>query len=198
MITAERVKELRDRTGAGMMDCKAALTQAGGDLEKAVDILRKKGIAVASKKAGREAREGIVDAYIHLGGRIGVLLELNCETDFVARTPEFKELAHELSMQVAAARPLYTRREEIPAEEVEKERSLQRERVLAEGKPERVADKIVEGRMDKYYQELCLMEQAFIRDPSRRVSDIVTDAVARIGENITVGRFVRFEIGEKR
>lgn len=195
VVTAESVKQLRERTGAGMMDCKAALTQAGGDLDQAVDILRKQGIAVAGRKAGRAAREGIIEAYVHLGGRIGVLLELNCETDFVSRTPEFQKLAHELAMQVAASRPLYTTREEVPAAEVEKERVIQRERVVAEGKPERVADKIVEGRMDKFYQEICLMEQPFIRDPNCRVSDVVAGVVARIGENIAVGRFSRFEIG---
>jgi elongation factor Ts len=197
MITAQQVKDLRDRTGAGMMDCKAALEEAGGDVEKAVDILRMKGMAVAARKATREAREGIIDAYIHLGGKLGVLLELNCETDFVARTPEFQQLAHDLAMQVAAARPRYVRREDVPAPEVEKERALQRERALAEGKPERIVDRIVAGRMDKFFQEVCLLEQPFIRDPDRRVGDLITDAVARIGENLSVGRFVCFRVGER-
>lgn len=196
MITAKQVKELRDRTGVGMMDCKKALTETDGDMEKAYELLRKKGAATASKKAERAAREGIVESYVHLGGRIGVLIEVNCETDFVARTDEMKELAHNLAMQVAAARPLYVKREEVPAEEAEEEKRLQRERALEEGKPEPVVDRMVEGRMDKYFQEICLLEQPFIREPERKVKDLITEAVTRTGENITVSRFARFEIGE--
>ncbi len=196
MITAKQVKELRDRTGVGMMDCKKALTETDGDMEKAYELLRKKGAATASKKAERAVREGIVESYVHLGGRIGVLIEVNCETDFVARTDEMKELAHNLAMQVAAARPLYVKREEVPAEEAEEEKRLQRERALEEGKPEPVVDRMVEGRMDKYFQEICLLEQPFIREPERKVKDLITEAVTRTGENITVSRFARFEIGE--
>ncbi len=196
MITAKQVKELRDKTGVGMMECKKALTETNGDMDKAYELLRKKGAAAASKKADRAAREGIIESYVHLGGRIGVLIEVNCETDFVARTDEIKELAHDLAMQVAAVRPLYVQREDVPAQEVEEEKRLQRERALEEGKPERVVDRMVEGRMDKFFQEICLLEQAFIREPERKVKDLITEAVTRTGENITVGRFARFEIGE--
>ena len=196
MITAKQVKELRDRTGVGMMECKKALSETGGDIEKAYELLRKKGAATASKKSSRAAREGIIESYVHLGGRIGVLIEVNCETDFVARTDELKDLAHNLAMQVAAARPLYVSREDVPADDVEAEKRLQRDRALEEGKPEGVVERMVEGRMDKYFQEICLLEQPFIREPERKVRDLITEAVTRTGENITVGKFARFEIGE--
>ncbi|MGI9952010.1 translation elongation factor Ts [Moorellaceae bacterium AZ2] len=196
MISAADVKELRSRTGAGMMDCKRALEETGGDMEKAVEYLRMKGLAAAAKKAGRATREGVVDAYIHGGGRIGVLIEVNCETDFVARTEEFRELVHDLAMQVAAARPQYVRREDVPQEVVEKEKSILRAQALNEGKPEKVIDKIVEGRLEKFYQEACLLEQPFIKDMERTVKDLVAEKIAKLGENIEVRRFVRFELGE--
>jgi len=196
MIDASMVKQLRERTGAGMMECKKALAETGGDMEKAVDYLRERGLAQAAKKATREALEGIVDAYVHLGGRIGVLIEVNCETDFVARNEEFRSLVHDLAMQVAAQRPLYIRREDVPAEVVEKEREIQRTRALEEGKPAAVVDRIVAGRMDKFFQEICLMEQPFIKDEDMTVEELVKQKIAKIGENITVRRFVRFEVGE--
>ncbi|HBT47780.1 MAG TPA: elongation factor Ts [Peptococcaceae bacterium] len=196
MISAADVKELRSRTGAGMMDCKRALEETGGDMEKAIEYLRTKGLAAAAKKAGRATGEGIVDAYIHGGGRIGVLIEVNCETDFVARTDEFKQLVHDLAMQVAAARPRYVRREDVPGEEIEKEKSILRAQALNEGKPDKVIDKIVEGRLEKFYQEACLLEQPFIKDMDRTVKDLIAEKIAKLGENIEVRRFVRFELGE--
>lgn len=195
-VTAEMVKELRERTGAGMMDCKRALVACDGDLEKAIDELRAKGLAKAAKKAGRVASEGLVTAYIHGGGRIGVLLELNCETDFVAKNEDFKQLAHDLAMQVAAANPEYVSREEIPAEALDRERDVLRAQALEEGKPEKVIEKMVEGRIEKYYKERCLLEQPFIKDPDKTVQELVHEHVARIGENISVRRFARFEVGE--
>ncbi|GFN23859.1 MAG: translation elongation factor Ts [Thermoanaerobacteraceae bacterium] len=196
MISAADVKELRSRTGAGMMDCKRALEETGGDMDKAIEYLRMKGLAAAAKKAGRATSEGIVDAYIHGGGRIGVLIEVNCETDFVARTDEFKQLVHDLAMQVAAARPQYVRREDVPQEVIEKEKSILRAQALNEGRPEKVLDKIVEGRLEKFYQEACLMEQPFIKDMERTVKDLIAEKIAKLGENIEVRRFVRFELGE--
>lgn len=196
MISAEAVKELRNRTGAGMMDCKRALEETGGDIEKAIEILRMKGLAAAAKKAGRIAKEGLVHAYIHGGGRIGVLIEVNCETDFVARTEEFKDLVHNLAMQVAAARPEYVKREDVPEEVIEKEKNILRVQALNEGKPEKVVEKIVAGRLEKFFQESCLLEQPYIKDPERKVKDLIAEKIAKLGENIEVRRFARFEVGE--
>lgn len=196
-IAPALVKDLRERTGAGMMDCKKALLETGGDAEKAVEWLRQKGLATAAKKAGRTASEGIVDAYIHLGGRIGVLIEVNCETDFVARTEPFRALVRDLAMQVAAASPRFIRREEVPAAEVEKEREILRARALEEGKPAHIVDKIVEGRLEKqFFTQACLEEQPFIKNPDQTVGDLLKETIARLGENIVVRRFVRFEVGE--
>lgn len=195
-ITAAMVKELREKTGAGMMDCKKALTEAGGNMERAIEILREKGLAQAAKKAGRIAAEGLVESYIHAGGRIGVLVEVNCETDFVAKTEEFKNFVKDIAMQIAAAKPLYVRREDVPAEEVEKERSILRAQALNEGKPEHIVDKMVAGRLEKYYKEVCLLEQPFIKDPDKSIDQLVKETIAKIGENISIRRFARFELGE--
>ncbi|MDW7650609.1 MAG: translation elongation factor Ts [Bacillota bacterium] len=196
MIPASVVKELRDKTGAGMMDCKKALNETGGDLEKAIEFLREKGLAAAAKKAGRIAAEGIVDSYIHMGGRIGVLLEVNCETDFVARTDEFRTFVRDVAMQIAAANPLVVSREDVAEEMVQKEREILRAQALNEGKPEKIVEKIVEGRIEKYYAENCLLEQAFIRDTDMTINDLLKDKIAKIGENISIRRFVRYEMGE--
>lgn len=195
-VNATTVKELREKTGAGVMDCKKALAECSGDLEKAVDYLRRKGLAAAAKKMSRVAAEGLVGAYIHAGGKIGVMVELNCETDFVARTPEFQALLKDLAMQVAAANPRYVKREEVTAEELEREREIYKRQAIDSGKPEKIADKIVEGKMDRFYSEVCLLEQAFIKDPDRKVGDLLQDAVARMGENIQVRRFMRYQVGE--
>lgn len=196
MPTMEMIKDLRERTGAGILDCKKALAENGDDIEKAVDWLRAKGIASASKKSGRAAAEGIVEAYIHAGGKIGVLLELNCETDFVAMNEQFKGLARDIAMQIAATAPEYVRREEVSAEAADRERKVQLERVMGEGKPEAIATKIVEGRMSKWYEEVCLLDQKFIKDDTKTVDQVVKEAVATIGENIQVRRFTRFVMGE--
>ncbi len=195
-IDASLVKQLRDKTGAGFMDCKKALVECEGDFEKAVDHLRAKGLALAARKAEREASEGLVGAYIHGGNRIGVLLEVNCETDFVARTDEFQALVKDLSMQVAAASPRYVRREDVGEEELERERAIYRQQASEMNKPEPVLEKIVAGKMERFYEEACLMEQAFIKEPARRVKDLIQDSVARLGENIRVRRFVRYSVGE--
>ena len=195
-VSAIVVKELREKTGAGFMDCKKALAETGGDLEKAVDYLRQKGLAAAAKKADRVATDGAVGAYVHPGGKIGVLVEINCETDFVARTAEFQALLKDIAMQVAAANPRFVRREEMPGEELEKEKSIYRQQALETGKPEKVIDKIIEGKIERFYSETCLLEQAFIKDPDKKVSDIVNEAVARLGENIQVRRFARYYLGE--
>ncbi len=194
-ITAQMVKELREKTGAGMMECKKALEEAGGDMEKAIEILKKKGIAKAEKKASRAAKEGIIGSYIHMGGKIGVLVEVNCETDFVARTDEFQQLVKDIAMQIAAMSPKYISVEDVPQEVVEKEKAIYREQALAAGKPEHVVDRIVEGKMQKFYEEVCLLEQRFIKDDSKKVKDIITEAIAKLGENIKVSRFVRFQVG---
>lgn len=196
MITAEMVKELRERTGAGMMDCKKALVETGGNMDKAIDYLREKGLAAAAKKASRVASEGLIEAYIHGGGRIGVLLELNCETDFVAKTDGFKALAKDIAMQIAAANPSYVRREEVPEEIVNHEREVLRAQAINEGKPANIAEKMVQGRVEKYYKEACLMEQSFIKDPDKMISQIITDAISKIGENISIRRFTRYQLGE--
>jgi len=196
MVTAELVKELRERTGAGMMDCKKALTNTDGDMEKAIEFLREKGLAAAAKKSGRIAAEGIVDSYIHGDGRVGVLVEVNIETDFAAKNAEFKALVKDIAMQIAASKPLYVRKEEVPAEEVEKEKEILKAQALNEGKPEKIVEKMVEGRIEKFYKEICLLEQPFIKDPDKTVQQLVTEKIATIGENINVRRFVRFERGE--
>jgi elongation factor Ts len=195
-ITTEQVKELRDRTGAGMLECKKALEEANGDIEAAIDILRAKGAAKAAKRAAREAREGAIGSYIHMGGKIGVLVEVNCETDFVARTEDFRNLVRDIAMHIAAANPLAVTPEQIPAEIVERERAVFREQVKAEGKPEHLWDKIVEGKLKKFYQDNALLEQAFVKDPEKTVGQLVTEVSARTGENIVVRRFVRFALGE--
>ena len=198
-IAASQVKELREKTGAGMMDCKKALAEAGGDLDGAVKWLREKGLAAAAKKAGRATSEGSIGTYLHGGGRIGVLVEINCETDFVAKTPDFQNLVKDVAMQVAAASPQvprYVRREEVPAEVVSAEREIYRAQALASGKPEKVVDKIVDGKIDKFLAEICLLDQPFIREPEKTVQDIVSAAIAKLGENILVRRFSRFQLGE--
>lgn len=196
MISAEMVKELRERTGAGMMDCKKALIEKDGDLEKAIEYLREKGLAAAAKKAGRIAAEGVVDSYIHGGGRIGVLVEVNCETDFVAKTTGFRELVKDIAMQVAASKPEYVSKEEVPQDIVEKEKHILKVQALNEGKPEKVVEKMVEGRIEKFYKEVCLLEQPFIKDPDITVNQLIVNKIAQIGENIKVRRFVRYELGE--
>jgi elongation factor Ts len=196
-ITAAVVKELREKTGAGMMDCKKALGETGGDLDKAVDYLRQKGLAAAAKKADRVAADGSVAAYVHPGGKIGVLVEINCETDFVARTAEFQGLLKDIAMQVAAANPRYVRRDDVPSGELEREKSIYRQQAVETGKPANVVDKIVEGKMERFYSEICLMEQSFIKDPDKKVNDVMNDAVARLGENIRVRRFARYHLGEE-
>ena len=196
MISAQQVKELREATGAGMMECKKALVETNGDMDKAVDYLREKGLAAAAKKAGRIAAEGIVESYIHGGGKIGVMIEVNCETDFVAKTPEFHSFVRDLAMQVAAANPSYLSRDEVPVEILDHEREILRAQALNEGKPAKIIDKMVEGRVEKYYKENCLLEQAFIKDPDQSVTDLVNAQIAKIGENIVVRRFVRYQMGE--
>jgi len=195
-IDAKQVKLLRDKTGAGMMDCKKALVESGGDLEKAVDYLRKSGIAKAEKKGVRETKDGLVYSYIHTGGRLGVLLELNCETDFVAKTDDFSDLGHNLSMQIAATNPIAIDRESISDNVIHKEKDIYKEQAKAEGKPDNIIDKMVEGRMNKFFQENCLLEQAYIKDPDKKINDLLTESIATLGENISINRFVRFSIGE--
>jgi len=195
-ISASAVKELRDKTGAGMMDCKKALGESGGDVQKAIDYLRQKGLAAAAKKADRVAADGAVGAYVHPGGKIGVLVEINCETDFVARTAEFQMLVKDIAMQVAAANPQYVRREEVSPQDLDKEKSIYRQQALETGKPEKVVDKIVDGKIERFYSEVCLLEQAFIKDPDKKVAEVVNDAIARLGENIQVRRFARYHLGE--
>lgn len=194
-ITAALVKELREKSGAGMMDCKKALTETNGDMDKAIDFLREKGLASVAKKSSRIASEGLVDSYIH-GGRIGVLVEVNSETDFVAKNEEFKSFVRDIAMQVAAVAPKYVSREEVPAEEVEHERKVLTEQARGENKPEHIIEKIVEGRLEKFYEEICLLDQDFIKDPDKKIQDILNDLIAKIGENIKIRRFVRFEVGE--
>ncbi len=195
-ITAAMVKELREITGAGMMDCKKALVHTEGDKDKAVDFLREKGLAAAAKKAGRVAAEGVVTSYIHAGGKIGVLVEVNCETDFVANTDEFKEFAREIAMQIAAANPTYVTRDEVDTKELDHEREVLRVQALEEGKPEKIVEKMVEGRIEKYYKEVCLLEQPFIKDPDQNIEGFVKAQIAKVGENISIRRFVRYQLGE--
>jgi elongation factor Ts len=196
-ITAQLVKELRERTGAGMMECKSALKEANGDLAEAEVVLRKRGIALAAKKATRETRQGLIASYIHPGAQLGVLVEVNCESDFVARTEEFQQLVHDVAMQIAAADPKFIRREDVTPEVLNKEREIQRERALAEGKPEKVVDKIVDGRMGKFYEEICLMDQPFIKENTLTVGQLIATKIAKTGENITVARFCRLKLGER-
>lgn len=195
-IQASQVKELREMTGSGMMDCKKALTETGGDMEKAVEFLREHGLAAAAKKSGRIATDGLVESYIHGGGKIGVLVEVNCETDFVAKTEEFRTLARDIAMQIAAARPLYVREEDVPPEEIEKEKEILRNQARNEGKPEKIIDKMVEGRIRKHFETVCLLNQSFIKNPDQTISDLVTEKVAKMGENISIRRFARYELGE--
>lgn len=195
-ISAATVRELREKTGAGMMDCKKALVESAGNMEKAVDYLRQKGLAMASRKEGRVAAEGLVGSYIHGGGKIGVLVELNCETDFVARTPEFQNLLKDLAMQIAAANPKYIRREDVPEDELSREKQIFHQQAIESGKPEKVVGKIVDGKIERFYSEICLLEQEFIKDPDRQVGDLIKDVVARLGENVQIRRFTRYHIGE--
>jgi len=195
-ITTDMIKTLREKTGSGMMDCKKALTETNGDMEKAVAWLREKGIASADKKASRVAAEGIVDAYIHAEGRIGVLIEVNIETDFAAKNEDFRRMVRDLGMQVAAMNPRWVSKEEVPAEELEKEKTIIRNKALNEGKPEKILDRIVEGSLNKFFEENCLLEMAYVKDDSKKISQLVKEMIAKIGENITVRRFVRFELGE--
>ncbi len=195
-VSAAQVRELRDKTGAGMMDCKRALAETGGDLEKAVVYLREKGLAAAAKRSARAASEGLVGSYIHAGGKIGVLIEVNCETDFVARTPQFQGLVKDLAMQVAAANPRSVRRADVTADVVEAERSIYRAQAHGSGKPAAVIEKIVDGKVEKFFADVCLLEQPFIKEPQRTVGQLVTDAIAQLGENIVVRRFARFQLGE--
>jgi elongation factor Ts len=195
-ITAGLVKDLREKTGAGMMDCKNALVEAAGDMEKATEILRKKGIARATKKADRAANEGRIEAYIHPGSKLGVLVEINCETDFVANTDDFQSFAHDVAMQIAASAPLYVRREEVDQEVVDREMELYKEQARAQGKPENILEKIASGKIDKFYSEICLLEQPFVKDPEKTINDLVTETIAKLGENISIRRFTRFKVGE--
>ncbi len=196
-ITASMVKELREKTGAGMMDCKKALAECDGDMDKALSFLREKGLAQAEKRAGRQTAEGIIDAYIHMGGRIGVLVEVNCETDFVARNDEFKEFAHDVALHVAASSPEYVHPEDVPEDVLAEERRVLEAQAKEEGKPEHIIPKIVEGRMGKFYERVCLLEQPFVKDPDRKVAEVLKEKIALIGENIRISRFVRFEVGQE-
>lgn len=195
-ITSEMVKELRERTGAGIMDCKKALTETNGDIDKAAEYLREKGIAAAAKKSSRIATEGLIHAYIHMGGRIGVLLEVNCETDFVAKTDDFKELVNDIALHIAAMNPEYLDREQVPGDAIEKEREILTAQALNEGKPANIVEKMVNGRLEKFYAERVLLEQPFVKDDSKTIQQLVTEKVAKIGENIRIRRFVRYELGE--
>ena len=194
-ITTAMVKELRKATGAGVLDCRKALETAAGDFDKAVTLLREKGLARAAKRAGREANEGLIGHYIHMGSKVAALVEVNCETDFVARTPDFQELAHDLAMHVVAARPQFLSPEDVPAEVLEQEKEIYRKQLLDEGKPEHILDRIIEGKLAKFYEENCLLEQAFVKNPDVKIRDLVQEHIAKLGENIRVRRFVRMEVG---
>lgn len=195
-VDAKLVKELREKTGAGMLDCKKALEEGNNDVNKAIEILREKGLSAAANKAGRAATEGVVQSYIHAGGRIGVLVEVNCETDFVAMTDQFKEFARDIAMQIAASNPRYVSREEVPQEEIEKEKEILKAQALNEGKPEKIVEKMVEGRIGKYYEEFCLLEQSFVKDPDKTIEQLLNEKINTIGENISIRRFTRYELGE--
>ena len=196
VITSEIVKKLRDQTGAGMMDCKRALEESNGDVEQATEYLRKKGAAVAAKRADREANQGVVESYIHAGGRIGAMDELNCETDFVAKTDEFKQLAHDIAMQIAAMTPLFVSKEDVDQTTLQKEIEIYKAQALNEGKPEHIAEKIAQGRLEKYYQEVCLLEQSFIKDSGKTIKDLLSDATGKVGEKVGIRRFIRYHLGE--
>ena len=195
-ITAALVNELRQRTGAGMMECKKALVEANGDIGEAEVVLRKRGIAGAAKKAGRATRQGLIGSYIHAGGQLGVLVEVNCESDFVGRTDDFKELVHDVAMHIAAADPKYLRREDVPADVLDKEREIARDRARNEGKPEKVIDRIVEGRISKFYEEVCLLDQPFVKEATVTIDQLVKSKIAKLGENMSIARFVRFKVGD--
>ena len=197
-ITSEMVKDLRVKTGAGMMDCKEALTAAGGDFEKAIDYLRKKGMSAATKRSSKAAKDGTVATYVHMGGRIGVLVEVNCETDFVAKTEDFQTMARDIAMHVAASNPLYVRADEIPAETLEREKAIYRDQLTAEKKPEKIWDKIIEGKLKKYAEEVCLVDQKFIKNTDITVGTLVSNMIAKTGENIVIRRFARFQLGEEK
>ncbi len=195
-IGAQQVKELRNRTGAGIMDCKSALTEAGGDIEKAIEILRTKGLAKAAKKAGRIVSEGLVGSYIHAGGKIGVLVEVNCETDFVAKTDDFKQFVKDIAMHIAASSPQFVKREEVPEDVKEREKKIYETQAKEAGKPEKIIDKIVSGKLDKFLSEICLLEQPFIKDPDKTINDLLQETIAKLGENISIRRFVRYQLCE--
>lgn len=194
-ITSQMVKDLRDKTGAGMMDCKKALSENAGDMEKAIDFLRLKGLAVAAKRAGRATSEGIVETYIHAGGKLGVMVELNCETDFVAKTDDFRDFARDVAMHIAAANPVSLSRDDVPAEIVERERQIYIQQGLESGKPENIVEKMVSGKIDRYLSEICLLEQQFVKNPEKRIQDMLTDLVGKMGENVSIKRFARFQVG---
>ncbi|SHE27694.1 translation elongation factor Ts [Alkalibacter saccharofermentans] len=196
MATAQMVKELRQKTGAGMLDCKKALEASNDDIEKAIEFLREKGLAAASKKADRVAAEGIVESYIHMGGKIGVLVEVNCETDFVAKTDDFKNMVRDIAMHIAATNPQFLSQDEVPSDFIEKEKAILTAQALNEGKPEKIVEKMVEGRIKKYYQEICLLDQPFVKDPDKTIQDMVNEKISKIGENIKIRRFARFQMGE--
>ena len=195
-VSASDVKALRAATGAGMIDCKKALTEADGNMEKATEILREKGLAAAAKKSGRIAAEGVVASYIHMGGRIGVLVEVNCETDFVAKTDQFQSFVRDIAMQIAASNPLYLSSEEVPQDTIDKEKEILRIQAINEGKPEKIVNNMVEGRIKKYFKEVCLLDQPFVKDPDKSIADYVKEQIAALGENITIRRFTRYEMGE--
>ncbi len=195
-ITTEMIKQLRERTGAGILECKKALEEANGDMDKAAEILRKKGIARADKKAGRAAGDGVIGSYIHHDSKLGVLIEVNCETDFVARTEEFQNLVNEIAMQIAAMSPRFVSKEDVPNEELEKEKEIYKQAAIAEGKPENIAEKIAEGKLNKFYEENCLLEQPYVKDTKKKISDLIKEHIAKLGENIVVRRFVRMRLGE--
>lgn len=194
-ISAAKVKELRDRTNAGMMDCKKALAESGGDMEKAVAWLRQKGLAVATKRAGRSTSEGVIQCYIHSNNKLGVMVEVNCETDFVAKTDQFIQFARDMAMQIAATNPIAIRREDVPADILEKEKDIYRKQAMDSGKPPQIAEKMVAGRIEKFYKEVCLMEQPFVKNPDTSVQDLLNELIAKLGENISIKRFVRFQVG---
>ena len=197
VITSDLVKSLREKTGAGMMDCKRALEETAGDMEKAIETLRKRGAATAAKRAGKETNQGVIESYVHAGGRIGTLVELNSETDFVAKTPGFKQLAHDIAMQVAAMTPLYVSRDDVPKTVIEKELDIYRTQAQNEGKPANISDKIAQGRLEKYYQEMVLLEQSFIKDAGKTIKDLLDEETAKVGEKIQIRRFIRFHLGEQ-
>ncbi len=195
-IKAEDVKTLREKTGAGMMDCRKALEETSGDIDKAIEVLRKRGVASAEKRVGRATNQGIIESYIHTGGRIGSMIELNCETDFVAKTDDFKTLAREVAMQVAAMNPRYVSREQVEKNILDSELDIYRSQAKAEGKPEHIAEKIALGKLDKFFQDVCLLEQSYVKDPGKSIKDVVTETIAKTGENVTIKRFIRFHLGE--